>query len=134
MAVAIKPGSSPTSNRAQQFGTMARDSNHQTLGKENYPYYQDGTGTPVKSPVALNGSAQLINIPAAAVAIVIIPVVDVRVSDTSGMSAGYAVVPAKTPVEFPIVTPGNDLNDTTGQLWVVNDSTAGNCSFFFKCV
>lgn len=135
MAVQAKPGSSPTSNRANQFETLARDTNHATLGKENYTYYQDAAGTPVTSPVInINGTAQAISIPAAATAIVISPTVDMRVSDTSGMSAGYFVVYAKTTVEIPVVTPGNDPNDNTGKLWLLNDSGAGNCSFFFKCV
>ena len=120
--------------RVGQMGAFAQANNHQVMsGWLNYPVYQDATASPVKSPVALTSTPQLINIPAAAATITIIGAVAVTVADTSNGANGSILVPANTPVTIPLVTPSNSPNDATGQLWLSTAST-GNCSFFFGCV
>lgn len=134
MAEAAKDQKSPTTNRAQQFGTVGRDSNHQYLGDSNFPYFQDAAASPVKSPVALTTTPSVITVPAAAVRMHVIGAVAIRVGDTSGQTTGYVMVPANLEASFPVITPGIDPNDTTGQIWLAADSTGGNCSFWFDCV
>lgn len=121
--------------RSGSLGAFAQAKNHQVAsGYPNYPLFEDATGTPVLSPVALTTAYTLINVPAAAVGITINGAVAVRVADSSNAAGGYFVCPANVPVEIPITTPTSDPNDTTGQLWLAADSTSGNCSFFFSCV
>lgn len=123
------------SQRVGQLGQFAQAANHQVAsGFPNYPYFQDTTATPVKSPVAVTTAAQLINIPAGAVIVTFISGVALRVSDTSNQANGYIVVPANVPVALPVTTPTSDPNNLSGQMWIAADSTGGNCSFFFSCV
>ena len=121
-------------SRVGQMGTFAQAMNHVAMsGWLNYAVYQDASGTPVKSPVALTSTPTLINIPASAATITLIGAVAVTVSDTSGATDGSMLIPANVPVTIPLVTPSDNPNDTTGQLWLSTAST-GNCSFFFGCV
>lgn len=125
----------PKSQRVASLGAFVQAANHQVAsGFPNYPYFQDTTVTPVKSPAALTTTPTLINIPAAAVSITIIGAVAIRVSDTSGQGNGYIAVPANVPITIPVASPLGNANDPTGQLWLAADSTSGNCSFFFDCV
>lgn len=122
-------------SRVGQIGAFAQAQNHVVAsGFPNYPVYQDVTASPVKSPVTLAAATpQLINIPAAAVSISILSAVAVNVSDTSGSTNGSYGIPANVEVTIPLVTPSNDPQDATGQLWLTS-APGGVCSFRFSCV
>lgn len=137
MAVVPKNQLPPTINRANQFGSFARDPNHQYITEPNYPYFQDATASPQKSPVAIASNAVVtIDIPASAIRINFCSTVQFRVSDlnTVDSAAPYASLPPNQVIPFPCVTPSSDPNDTTGQIFVCADSTSGNLSFWFDCV
>lgn len=137
MATPVKNQLPPTINRANQFGTFARDPNHQYIVEANYPFYQDATGTPNKSPVAIASNAVVtIIIPAAAIRINFCSTVQFRVSDLNTVNSAvpYASLPSNTIVSLPCVTPASDPSDATGQMFVCADSTSGSLSFWFDCV
>ena len=128
---------SPTTNRANQFGSFAHDTNHQVMnGFPNYPYYQDAAVSPIQSPLSITTTPQLITIPGAAVSITITSTIAFRIGDQSAINntKPYATFPANTPVTIPIVTPSMDPADPTGVLYVAADTSTGVLSFIFNCV
>lgn len=134
--MANEPAKSPTANRLNNFGSYAQSPNHQTIAESNYPYYEDATGTPNQSPLAITTTPIALLVPNGAVKLIITGSVAFRVSDQAALNTTkpYYVQPASTPLEIPCVTPNTDPLDTSGTIWIAADSTSGTVNFFFECV
>jgi hypothetical protein len=119
--------------RSTAFGPFPQAPNHQVMNSwQNYFMTTDATGTPITSPVDVaNNADTVLTVPAAAVQLVLISSTALRVSESSPASEPYFVIPANTLLTVPCMTPGFNLNDATGQIFLRADASAAVVSFMF---
>jgi len=99
---------------------------------ENYFMTTDATGTPQKSPLAVpTATTTTINVPAAAIELVLISSTALRISESDPVAAPYFVIPASTIFRVPCMTPALNANDTTGQIFLKADSVDATVQFMF---
>jgi hypothetical protein len=119
--------------RSNSFGPFPQAPNHVVMsGFQNYFMTTDATGTPQKSPLAVAAAATTtINIPAAAVEMVLISSTALRISESDPAAAPYFVIPASTVFHVPCMSPALNASDTTGQLFLRADSADATVQFMF---
>lgn len=119
--------------RSGSFGPFPQAPNHTVMsGFQNYFMTTDATATPQKSPLAVPAaSTTTITIPAAAVEMVLISSTALRISESDPVTAPYFVIPANTPFHVPCMTPGLNVNDATGQIFLKADSVDAIVQFMF---
>lgn len=130
------PQKSRNLNRANQFGTGAKDPNHGELGGwQNYSIFQDSGGGN-QSPISVSSSADTtIAVPGGATVMRIYASTALRISDAAAGADGYFVIPASTIVDWPCASPQGDPNSgTTGQLFLRGDASTSAVQFSFLCI